>query len=157
MGNPVTANSRSRWSRLEIGRIEVAPDDINELAVGDVVLCPNITARPDKCEGGVARLRGGGRVQYATVAFEGPRALVEVVESDLPGVDPLDRLDPSGVIDIELARFNRQSSGCLPNGYRIELGPVDSVGLSVRGDLIARGQIVEVEGSLGVRILKKLG
>ena len=53
------------WLRAEIGQMAISSADLSQLRERDVILIEELTARPDKGEGGVAKLRVGvGRAGF---------------------------------------------------------------------------------------------
>ncbi|MBI3186078.1 MAG: type III secretion system cytoplasmic ring protein SctQ [Myxococcales bacterium] len=208
----VAANSHrlagvKTWLRAEIGTAEISSQDLLELRDRDVVLLEQLTARPDRGEGGSARLRvGAGRVGWADAevvleegrykakltAFhlgEGPRQDAEVAEPAAEaapggegGASPGESTNPNLEVGrpkvdestlkneggellndiplqiaIELARVPVTAEGVvsLKVGQVLDLNrvPGEPVELSVNGKIVARGELVEVDGHLGVRIL----
>ncbi|HSN91260.1 MAG TPA: type III secretion system cytoplasmic ring protein SctQ [Anaeromyxobacteraceae bacterium] len=135
-----TASLRSGWTRLE-------PEEIDALAFGDVVLLDqppggrHVLAFP----GG---LRAAGRLEDDSLHVE------ETSVADQRTQIPV-------TLEVELARFPVP----LADLARLETGavlplPVDRRGLVVlrAGDhAIARGELVDVDGSVGVRILSLEG
>jgi flagellar motor switch protein FliM len=201
------------WLRAEIGYAEILRRDLASLRVKDVVLLDALTARPDRGEGGTAKLRVGmGRVgrmdaevfleddvfkaritafvlgdaafQRATPS-ESEEAAAEALsrgegeepeeftnpENELPasqgaGVDENNEGgellgDVPLQIAVELARVpvTAEDVVSLRAGQVIELhrSPGEPVELSVNGKVVARGELVEVEGQIGVRVLSTAG
>jgi flagellar motor switch protein FliM len=208
------------WLRAEIGRCELSTRDLAELRGGDVVLADEISARPDKNEGGKAKLRVGlGRVGRldADVALQAGRWMAkitgfefggapretrepseheeeaadslseeqagqvdapaeseqdarEVEESTSPGEKVVDDTLKEGSellndiplqVSVELARIpvTAEEVVSLKIGQVLDLNrvPGEPVDLSVNGKVVARGELVEVEGHLGVRVLSLTG
>jgi type III secretion system YscQ/HrcQ family protein len=164
------------WLRAEIGRAEIAAADVAGLGVGDVVLIEELTVRCDRGDVGTAELRVGmGRagIIHADVALDGDKYMATITSFN---THPNVRAEPEEVsmegpsregaellsdiplqIAVELARVpvTADQVVALHLGQVVELnrGPGEPVQLSVNGKLIARGELVEVEGQLGVRIL----
>lgn len=210
------------WLRAEIAAAEISSADLASVQARDVVLLDEVTARPDKGEGGTARLKvGAGRIgrMGAEILVEGGRYKAKVTsielgdearhgppsETDEGGVDdgaaaappdevdgPADEADEEstnpvltqeveGLVDenadqaeggdllndiplqiaVELSRvaITAEEVVALKIGQVIDLNrvPGEPVELSVNGKVVARGELVEVEGHLGVRILSLAG
>lgn len=198
--------------RAEIGNVEISAGDLAQLRERDVVLVDGLTCRPDKGEGGTAKLRVGlGRVGHleADVAAEDGRfkATVTAVtigapappggdeadeasaaegadpapppededESTTPGSirgrDDVDDGQNAGGADlmndiplqiaIELGRVSTTAEEvvALKVGHVFDLNRVagEPLDLSVQGKIVARGELVEIDGNLGVRILSLAG
>lgn len=197
------------WLRAEIGYAEILRRDLSSLRVKDVVLLDALSARPDRGEGGTAKLRVGmGRVGrmdaevfleddvfkaritafvLGDAAFQRAPAESEDAEGGGGGEDneeytnPENQMAPesqgAGVdenneggdllgdvplqIAVELARVpvTAEDVVSLRAGQVIELhrSPGEPVELSVNGKVVARGELVEVEGQIGVRVLSTAG
>ncbi len=200
------------WLRAEIGHAEILSRDLSSLRVKDVVLLDALTARPDRGEGGTAKLRVGlGRVgradaevfleddvfkarltalvlgepafqrgtpseseEAAAEALSGGAGAEEQEEYTNPelqmgaGVDDVNNPEGSDLlgdvplqIAVELARvpITAEDVVALRPGQVLELhrSPGEPVELSVNGKVVARGELVEVEGQLGVRVLSMAG
>ena len=188
--------------RVEIGQVEISGGDLAHLTAGDVVLVDGLTCRPDRGEGGPARMRVGlGRLGHVAVeltlvegrfkaevkgivlgappspaaseAVGSPPALGEQPEaSTSPGVKGRDDVEgnPEGAdlmndiplqISVELARLpiTGEQLVALKVGQVFDLNrtPAEPLELSVNGRVVARGELVEVEGNLGVRIISLAG
>lgn len=193
--------------RAEIGSVEIAASELAQLGEGDVVLIDEVSARPDRGEGGTARVRvGPGRTGHleTDIKFEGGRCLatvtgvslgapappsVDVVaspeqgagepppeeddESTTPGQGRPDLDDAQGAvgadlmndiplqISVELGRVatTAEEIVSLKVGHVFDLNRVagEPLDLSVNGRVVARGEIVEIDGNLGVRILSLAG
>jgi type III secretion system YscQ/HrcQ family protein len=212
------------WLRAEIGRAEISSRDLAGLSVQDVVLADEITARPERGEGGTARLKIGlgrvgwldadvvverGRFQAKITRFmlgDAPREAAEPSEHEEQASEslaegqagqsvdgsaqaaqdakedstnaghsglerkPVDENQGEGAdllndiplhIAVELARVpvTAEQVVSLKVGQVIDLNkvPGQPVDLSVNLKVVARGELVEVEGHLGVRILSLAG
>lgn len=207
------------WLRAEIAAAEISSADLASVQARDVVLLDEVTARPDRGEGGTARLKvGAGRLgrMGAEIIVEGGRYKARVTSIELgdeprhglpiDGEDagaatgsPPDEVDgPAGAdneestnpvltqeveafldenvdqpeggdllndiplqIAVELSRVSITAEEviALKIGQVIDLNrvPGEPVELSVNGKVIARGELVEVEGHLGVRVLSLAG
>jgi flagellar motor switch protein FliM len=206
------------WLRAEIGQVEISAGDLAQLRERDVVLVDGLSARPDKHEGGTARLKLGlGRTGYvaAEIAIEDERYVAKVTGIQLgeppPPGQPSDGeeqppaeaeagaegepQEPPALGDgpdestnpgAERANMEEgQAEGAdllndVPLQIAVEVGrlPItaeDVVGLkvghvfdlnrqvgepldlSVNGKVVARGELVEIEGNLGIRIVSLAG
>ena len=213
------------WLRAEIGQMAISSADLAELRERDVILIEELTARPDKGEGGVAKLRVGvGRTGHldAEILLENNRFKAKITgltmgeggqistgdsdesleprrapaegseglsteavsvrsrdaleESTSPGLDLRggkvdDTLkgqegaellnDIPLQIAVELARVpvTAEDVVSLKVGLVIDLNrmPGEPIDLSVNGKIVARGELVEIEGNLGVRVLSLAG
>ncbi len=204
------------WLRAEIGAVEIHSSELTELRERDVILVDQLSARPDKGEGGTAKLKiGFGRVGHcdATISVEGGRFKAKITaittgdstpelphqpaeeegtengplteslavgdgpeESTNPGIEPKGkRVDETmksqdGAellndiplqIAVELARvpISAEQVVGLKVGHVIDLNrvPGEPIDLSVNGRIVARGELVEVDGNLGVRVLSLAG
>lgn len=169
--------------RAEIGSFELGSADLLRLGEKDVVsLMEPLNFRPDRGEVGATKLRvGNGRVGYvnATVQLEAGRyqAVVnEIVSGEqpqaashpaaAPGGEKVEEAKTDGAellgdiplqVTVELGRvaFSAEEVVSLHVGQIIDLNrvPNEPVELSVHGKVVARGELVEVEGQVGVRIL----
>jgi len=199
------------WLRAEIGRAELTPRDLAGLRTGDVVLVDEVTARPDRGGGGVARLRVGrglsgwieSELQLEADRFRarldrfvlapapremqdaaGAEARSQAPEADpemdpvtnpsmhLPGEGESEHVSENGEgvdllndiplqVAVELGRVPVSAEEVigLKVGQVIDLNrvPGEPVEMSVNGKVVARGELVEIEGHLGVRILSLIG
>lgn len=214
------------WMRAEIGLMAISSGDLQQLRERDVILIDQLTARPDKGEGGTAKLRVGlGRVGHvdAEIVLENNRFQAKVTgfsmgeggqsmiaelepssenaaveedaavvntegigakvgkgleESTNPGLDSRGRNqvedntlksqegaellnDIPLQISVELARVpvTAEDVVSLKVGLVIDLNrmPGEPIDLSVNGKIVARGELVEIEGNLGVRVLSLAG
>lgn len=191
--------------RAEIGQVKVSSGDLAGLREGDVVLVDQLGVRPDRGEGGTARLKVGrgrvgwaeaevvleqGRYQAKLTAFqlgEPNREEPEVASNPAPpppeGGSQINASLDSRSEELEEKTQNRTGGELLndiPLQLTIELGrvsvtadevlalqvgqvldlnrvPGEPVELSVNGKVVARGEVVEVEGHLGVRVLSLAG
>lgn len=191
--------------RAEIGRAEILAADLAAVQPRDVVLMDEVSARPDKNEGGTARLKiGAGRVgrMDAEVAIEDGRWVAKVTavvlgdepreaeetagakkqqgveESTTPGArtgeseshvdenaaegdggDLLNDIPLQIAVELSRVAITAEEVVALKIGQVLDLQrvPGEPVDLSVNGKIVARGELVEVEGHLGVRILSLAG
>lgn len=205
------------WLRAEIGQVEISSGDLAQLRERDVVLVDGLTARPDKQEGGTAKLKVGlARTGYfaADIAIESDRYVAKVT-----GIQIGEPAPPGAPIEGEEQPAEAQAEGAegqeeppalgdgpdestnpgseranmeegqaegadllndVPLQIAVEVGrlPItaeDIVGLkvghvfdlnrqvgepldlSVNGKIVARGELVEIEGNLGIRIVSLAG
>jgi flagellar motor switch protein FliM len=219
-------SSVRNWMRAEIGQMSISSFELSQLRERDVILVEQLTARPDKGEGGTARLRVGiGRAGFAEaeIAVDGnrfkatitafafgdgtPSAPSDAEEPPTEGAPPADGTEGlpteavgmavrGGVPDestnpgtdargakvddtlkgqegaellndiplqiaVELARVpvSAEEVVSLKVGQVIDLNrmPGEPIDLSVNGKIVARGELVEIEGNLGVRVLSLAG
>lgn len=205
------------WLRAEIGTVEINSTDLAQLHERDVILIDQLSARPDKGEGGTARLKVGmGRVGWleADVSVTDNRfratvksVVLEEAEQPGPGSEDAarDQLESQGEeaapaslgdgpdestnpgttgrptvdetlkskegadllndiplqIAVELARvpITAEEVVGLKVGQVVDLNrvPGEPIDLSVNGRIVARGELVEIDGNLGVRVLSLAG
>ncbi len=200
--------------RAEIGRVEISAGDLAQLRERDVVLVEALSCRPDKGEGGTARLRLGrgqvGHLDAELLVEEGrylakvsgfsrgpppqPGEVAEVPEDDAPaddrnepaalgdGLEESTSPQPRGRDDVDEAQSGAGAEllSDVPLQIAVELGRVpvtadevaglkvghvfdlnrgagEPVELSVNGRIVARGELVEIDGNLGVRIVTLAG
>lgn len=163
--------------RVEIGRGELSSGDLNALGPGDVVLLEELSVRSDQGEGGTGFLKLGsglGRRLDAEIYLEEGtyRAKVTGLSSAHLQGKSVDQSDQKAEgsellgeiplqIAVELARIpvTAEQVVGLKVGEVLELGrgPGEPVDLSVNNRLIGRGELVEVEGQLGVRVTSLAG
>jgi type III secretion system YscQ/HrcQ family protein len=153
--------------RLEIGRTAVARSDLSGLGAGDVILFERFGVRDARGGPVTLRLGRGGfgaRLDGDTLTIEehfrlnrgvstmefdpsqkGDAAAADQLLRELPVevVCELGRVTLSGRELIEL-----RPGAVIPAGRPLA-GPVD---LTVGGRVVARGELVDVEGEIGVRI-----
>ena len=170
--------SINTWLRVEIGSVEVGVADLAGLTPGDVVLIGEPSVRSDRGDPGTAELRvGAGRAggfvadvaldrdQYvATItsfrahAHENAQAEpyeVQMKELSKEGAELLGDIPLHIAVELGRVPLTAEQVVTLHAGQVVELnrGPGEPVDLSVNGRVIARGELVEVEDQLGVRIL----
>ncbi len=203
--------------RAEIGYAQISASELAELRERDVVLVDQLTARPDKGEGGKAQLRVGsgrsgcaeadvvveeGRYKARITAFtlgepanqrqgeesapgpEEPVGEAPVEDEEAPSEESTNpTAEPVGGINLEQGTLKDEGAELLndiPLQITVELSrvpvtaeevvslkvgqvidlnkvPGEPVDLSVNGKVVARGELVEVEGHLGVRVLSLTG
>jgi flagellar motor switch protein FliM len=196
------------WLRAEIAQVEISAADLKQVRERDVVLVEGVTARPDKGEGGTAKLKiGPGRnghfdaevvvengryhAKLTALVAEGdgagdaleeepldlseaakpedstnpgtnPRAKDGKVDETLKGSEGAELLNDIPLqVAVELARvpITAEEVVALKVGQVIDLNRVagEPIDLSVNGKIVARGELVEVDGNLGVRVLSLAG
>ncbi len=175
-------------ARVEVGLVEIAAGELDQVQEGDVILVDRLTFRPGREEAGTARLklglaRGGcaelavrqeaGRVTATVTGFSGPppedpgepqstpegvRARSSV-ESDADGSDLMNDIPLQ--LSVELARLSITAEEVLAMkvGQVFDLDRTSASGLdlSVNGRVVGRGELVEIDGNLGVRIVSLAG
>ncbi len=152
--------------RLEVGRTAVARSDLSGLGAGDVILFERFGVRDARGGPVTLRLGRGGfgaRLDGDTLAIEEHFRLNRGVstmefdpsQKDAASADQLLRELPVEVV-CELGRVTMSGrelielrpGAVIPAGRPLS-GPVD---LTVGGRVVARGELVDVEGEIGVRI-----
>ncbi len=173
--------------RVEVATLDLGPEDVANLEVGDIVVLenPNIKKSALGLEGIVLVKLGAGQNGglRARLVNEGETSHLEVVEiivqeepqeevmakeagaeeaqdDNLAETQGLLRDVPAPVV-VELGRIklNTQQVARLRAGQILKLprGPNDPVDLVVNGKLFARGELIEVDGELGVRLMQIAG
>ncbi len=196
--------------RAEIGKVEIQGADLQGLNEGDVVLVDALSCRPDKSEGGSARLRVGlarNGSLLATVGLKNGRFMAKIGSADddpppQPGAEaaaeeakaelesqaqdgeetPDDGAQEESFDNDQGSDEMAENAGAglvndIPLQMTVELGRVTMTGeelvglstghvfdlnklsgepldLSVNGKVIGRGEVVEVDGNLGIRIVE---
>lgn len=163
--------------RVEVGQVTLTGHELRDLGPRDVIVVDEVLARPDRGEGGKVRLRvGKGIVGYLVAQLNVEETRYELV---LTGLEVHGALKGASgrkaVEEAEKALETADLLGDVPLHISVELGRVpttaeeilgvklgdvidlrraagDPVDLSVNGKIIARGELVEVDGNLGVRI-----
>jgi type III secretion system YscQ/HrcQ family protein len=152
--------------RLEVGRTAVARADLAGLSVGDVVLFERFGVRDARGGPVTLRLGRGGfaaRLDGDALTIEdsfrlnlgAPSMEFDATNKDAASADQLMRELPVEVV-CELGRVTMSGrelvelrpGAVIPAGRPLS-GPVD---LTVGGRVVARGELVDVEGEIGVRI-----
>lgn len=200
--------------RAEIGQVLISSADLAQLRERDVVLVDQLSARPDKGEGGTAQLKiGNGLTGYfeAAVALEGGRfkatigalkvgeeplqaqaegeaaaegaapagdaapaigegleestnpaasgGKASVAENNPEGAELLNDIPLNMTVELGRVPITAEEVVQLKAGQVIDLGRVvgEPLDLSVGGKIVARGELVEIEGNLGVRVIELRG
>jgi flagellar motor switch protein FliM len=177
---------REVLGRVEVAQLDLGSDDIADLETGDIVILENhqLTLSPQGVKGmafvklGLGR-NGGLKAQIETdgdrlrlvvasiVVQEEPAEAQmadsgenPVAEDNLPETEGLLRDVPAPVV-VELGRIRMNTAQVirLRQGQilRLPRGPSDPVDLVVNGKVFARGELIEVDGELGVRLLQVTG
>jgi flagellar motor switch protein FliM len=187
--------------RVEIATLDLGPDDIEKLEVGDIVLLENheISKTEAGIDGSVfvkiGRGKNGGL--RGKLLAEGERLRLEIteivvqeepVEASAMVANPGDEAQPPAdtdavlngdgsednlsetqgllrdvaapvVVELGRIRLNATQVARLKTGQilRLPRGPHDPVDLVVNGKVFARGELIEVDGELGVRLLQVAG
>ncbi len=197
------------YLRAEIGEVAISSNDLAQLRERDVVLIEQLAARPDRGEGGTAKVRvGGGITGYfeATVALEAGRFRLtlgalklgeeamgaeaaeappagaegeaapklgegpdestnpgsgggRMSDENKEGAELLNDIPLSLAVEIGRVPITAEEVVSLKAGQVIDLNrvPGEPLDLSVGGKVVARGELVEIEGNLGVRVLSLNG
>lgn len=207
------------WLRAEIGAVEISSGDLAQLRERDVVLVDGLSSRPDKHEGGTAKLKlGFARAGYvaADIAIEsdryvakvtgvvlgagpppgppieggdeppqeagaegesaaegdGPPALGEghedstnpgarghMEEGQAEGADLLNDVPLQIAVEVGRLPITAEEVVGLKVGHVFDLNRAvgEPLDLSVNGKIVARGELVEIEGNLGIRIVSLAG
>jgi type III secretion system YscQ/HrcQ family protein len=172
--------------RVEAATLDLSPDDIAGLEAGDIVILENHQlTKTDAGVSGLVFIKigsgrnGGLRAQL----LEGEPARAQVTEivvqeepqedeamadpqgegaevDNLPETEGLLR-DVPGTVVVELGRLRMNTAQVvrLRAGQilRLPRGPNDHVDLVVNGKVFARGELIEVDGELGVRLVQVIG
>lgn len=173
--------------RVEVAQLDLGPDDIAGLEAGDIVILENhqLALSPQGLTGlafvklGMGQ-NGGLRTQIesdgersrlviASIVVQEEPAESEmadsgeqgdVVDDNLQETEGLLRDVPAPVV-VELGRIRMNTAQVirLRQGQilRLPRGPNDPVDLVVNGKVFARGELIEVDGELGVRLLQVTG
>jgi flagellar motor switch protein FliM len=156
--------------RVEMGRTAVEVGDLSRLRPGDVVLLDEARVRTDRGESGRVWLRAGLGVAVALEAqleTAGDRYRVRLERGVMPEgartMEQVESLDGMAVLrDVplevvaELARLQVSVEDILAlrpgQVLELEVGPGGPIQLSIHGRVVARGELVEVDGHLGVKL-----
>jgi flagellar motor switch protein FliM len=159
--------------RLEVGAVELASSEVAALRAGDVVLLDEALARPESGD-----LRGHGRVRvvgarapwFSVVIADSRSARIESLLTDKEMVPMGHNEKPAGpaslgplaaeipvevVVELGRATLTVGTLSNLAPGEVIVLdrAPSDPVALTAGDRVLAHGELVVVEGQVGVRIL----
>ncbi|OGQ92174.1 MAG: hypothetical protein A2289_02485 [Deltaproteobacteria bacterium RIFOXYA12_FULL_58_15] len=181
--------------RVEAATVDLGPEDIANLEVGDIVILENHeVTKTSLGPEGMVFLRiglgknGGVRGRLISDSDRVQFKIVEIITQEQPLEDPMangnvqepmdeeedqeDQAAPADnlsetqgllrdvpapvVIELGRIRLNTTQVARLRTGQilRLPRGPNDPVDLVVNGKLFARGELIEVDGELGVRLLQ---
>ncbi len=173
--------------RVEVAQLDLGPDDIADLETGDIVILEShqLALTPQGLKGMAfvkiglgqngglkAQIESDGdrsRLVVADIVVQEEPAESQMADSDgevestddnLPETEGLLRDVPAPVV-VELGRIRMNTAQVirLRQGQilRLPRGPNDPVDLVVNGKVFARGELIEVDGELGVRLLQVTG
>lgn len=172
--------------RVEVAQLDLGPDDIADLETGDIVILEShqLSLSPHGLKGtAFVKLglgRNGGlktqieidgdrlRLVVSSIVVQEEPAEAQMADSgenqaaddNLPETEGLLRDVPAPVV-VELGRIRMNTAQVirLRQGQilRLPRGPNDPVDLVVNGKVFARGELIEVDGELGVRLLQVTG
>jgi flagellar motor switch protein FliM len=178
---------RTVEAKVEIATLDLSADDVASIEVGDIIVLENheVTNTPqgltgsafvrigDGNNGGLrGRLLNEGethKLQITEIVVREEPAEVEMAGDDGEGEGEGDNLaetsgllrDVQAPVVVELGRLkmNTTQVAKLRSGQilRLPRGPTDPVNLVVNGKLFARGELIEVDGELGVRLIQVVG
>ncbi len=176
---------REVTGRVEVAQLDLGPDDIADLEVGDIVILEShqLALGPQGLKGmafvkvGLGK-NGGLKAQIESDGDRSRLVVADIVvqeepaesqmadsgedqgEDNLPETEGLLRDVPAPVV-VELGRIRMNTAQVirLRQGQilRLPRGPNDPVDLVVNGKVFARGELIEVDGELGVRLLQVTG
>jgi type III secretion system YscQ/HrcQ family protein len=171
--------------RVEVAQLDLGVDDIADLEIGDIVILEShqLTLTPQGLKGlafvklGLGR-NGGLKAQIESDGDRSRLVVANIVVQEEPaesqmadsseeaGEDNLHETEgllrdvPAPVV-VELGRIRMNTAQVirLRQGQilRLPRGPNDPVDLVVNGKVFARGELIEVDGELGVRLLQVTG
>ena len=156
--------------RLALGEVALGLAELERLASGDVVLLPPIAGH-EHIQVDLAldarhvvraaieqdKLTILDRTNAVSVEESGNRP--EDPSNSASSIAPLDEVTLKLVFDLGELELSLKETRALTPGQIIDLGriPAQAVRVSINGHRIASGEIVEIEGRLGVRILELAG
>lgn len=171
--------------RVELARLpDLGAADVAQLEPGDIIVVENhqVTKTSEGLEGLVfikigagnngglrCRLAGGDQQRVEVVDIVLQEQPLEEVMADNEGAEGNENLaetegllrDVAAPVVIELGRLRLNASQVmrLRKGQvmRLPRAPNDPVDLVVNGKLFARGELIEVDGELGVRLVQVVG
>jgi type III secretion protein Q len=156
--------------RLLLGEVTLGLAELKRLASGDVVLLSPAADREHIQVDLALDVRHVGRASLRqdkltildrtnAVSVEESGTTSEDSSNSAASVAPLDDVALKLVFDLGELEQSLQETRALTPGQIIDLGriPAQAVRVSVNGHRIASGEIVEIEGRLGVRILELAG
>jgi type III secretion system YscQ/HrcQ family protein len=178
--------SREVTARLQVTHVDLQPKDIANVEAGDIIILENhhIRVTADGIEGDIFVTLGNGKnggfnARLRNDESEAEQARLEILDivvqeqpledampedpsapDNLPQTEGLLRdVDAPVVVELGRIRMNTAQVVRLRTGQilRLTRGPNDPVDLVVNGKLFARGELIEVEGELGVRLTQVAG
>ncbi len=182
----MTLGERDVMARLQVTHVDLQPKDIANVEAGDIIVLENhhIKITADGIEGDIFVTLGNGKNggfkarlrNDESEADQSRLEILEIVTQEQPLEDTLaaeqdeeDNLqqtegllrdvDAPVVVELGRIRMNTAQVVRLRSGQilRLTRGPNDPVDLVVNGKLFARGELIEVEGELGVRLTQVAG
>ena len=181
----MSIGERQTMARMQVARVDLQPKDVANVEVGDIIILEDhhIKVTADGIEGEIFVTLGDGRNGGFTARLrndesEADQARLEVLkiivqqqpmEATMAAAEPDDNLpetegllrDVDASVAVELGRIKMSTAQVvrLRSGQilRLTRGPNDPVDLVVGGKLFARGELIEVEGELGVRLTQIAG
>ncbi|HZY20517.1 MAG TPA: type III secretion system cytoplasmic ring protein SctQ [Ramlibacter sp.] len=164
--NALDADSLPVQLRAEIGGTWLPPEELRSLRIGDAVLLEDVFLTPDGhlClthEGGAMRVRRDGAALVVTEAFTPKGSTMPSTPTAPAGDQPLaaDQLPLRLAFDLGERQLTLGELRGLQVGQSIDLArPLSSaVSLRVNGALVGTGELVEIDGRLGVTITSLAG
>ncbi len=171
--------------RVEMATLDLGPDDIAALELGDIIIIEDhqVTKTPDGMAGSVfVKLGAGQNGGLKARLLDGEQQRIEITEiviqeqpveeamaDEAQGAPAGENLaqtegllrDVAAPVVIELGRVRMNAAQLVrlhPGQIlRLPRGPNDPVDLVVNGKLFARGELIEVDGELGVRLVQIVG
>jgi len=170
--------------RVEMATLDLSPDDLAHLELGDIVIIENheVVKTADGMAGNVfVRLGAGKNGGLKAKLLEGEQQRIEITEivvqehpvedamADEAEAPPKENLaategllrDVAAPVVVELGRIRMNAAQLvrLHQGQilRLPRAPSDPVDLVVNGKLFGRGELIEVDGELGIRLVQITG
>lgn len=170
-------------ARVQAANIDISAEDVSRLEAGDIIVLENheLALSPSGITGRVFVKIGDGnngglrgilqnegeqcqlQISEFVIAEQPPEVSMviddqeEVTRDNLPQTEGLLRdVDASIAVELGRIRLNTAQVVRLRAGQvlRLPRGPNDPVDLVVNGKLYARGELIEIDGELGVRLLQ---
>ena len=174
---------QSVLGRVEGARLDLTPDDIANLEVGDIIVLENhaLSLSPDTGAQGDVALRLGrgehghidarlvselGNTHLVVTAIKEQHTLDTQAMSDTEDKDNLPETEGllremESQVAVELGRIKLNTAQVvrLKAGQVLHLsrGAADPVQLVIGGKLFAQGELIEVDGEMGVRLTQLTG
>jgi type III secretion protein Q len=165
------------YARVEVGAARVVASEVASARPGDLILLDSVPGQGDN--GVVVRLAGSircaarleaGRVTILTMADEGmPEPDQDLEEDDFEEADEAETAEPILVSVDELpvdlrfelgeARLTVGELRTMAAGFTFDLGKDfrAPVGIRANGRVIGSGELVEIDGRVGVRVAELFG